>query len=44
MKRSLCKFIMVNVVAAAAAVKHTVMVADVVNMGQVAAAIGLVGA
>jgi len=43
MKCSLHEFIMVNVVAAAAAVKHAVMATDVVNMGQVAATVGLVG-
>jgi len=36
---------MVNMVAAAAAaVEHAVMATDVVNMGQVAATIGLIGA
>ena len=43
MKHSLCKFIMVNMVAAAATVKRMVTAVDVVNMGQVAATIGLVG-
>jgi len=43
MKRGLCKFVTANVVAAAAAVEHTVMATDVVDMGRVAAAIGLVG-
>ena len=35
---------MVNVVAAAAAVEHTVTATDVIDMGQVAATVGLVGA
>jgi len=43
MKCSLRKFVMANVVAAAAAVEHVVVAADVVNMGRVAATIGLVG-
>src|SRR6267142_1974309 len=43
MKRGLCKFVTAHVVIAAAAVEHAVMAADVVDMGRVAAAIGLVG-
>jgi len=35
---------MANVVTAAAAVEHMIVAADVVDMGRVAAAIGLVGA
>jgi len=43
MKRGLHEFVMANMVAAAAAVEHMVAAADVIDMGRVAAAVGLVG-